>query len=265
MHEAKLHEDNCFITLTYNDENLPDIGSLDYGHFQKFMKKLRNRYRTEVLVNGKRKRKKRLYYYKNIRFFMCGEYGELKDRPHFHVLLFGHNFEDRVFFKKTTAGNTLYTSRILDELWGMGFCTIGELSFESAQYVARYIFKKAPGGSMESQKLNHVDQETGEILQKEAEFTHMSLKPGIGHGFLRKYYTDMFPNDLCVINGLELRPPKYYMRKLKDLDPVTFDEIQQKRQLNGLQYQKDRTPERLAVKEECIKARISQRKRNVET
>lgn len=44
MHEAQMHDKNCFITLTYNDQYLPADGSLHLDHFQKFMKRLRKKF-----------------------------------------------------------------------------------------------------------------------------------------------------------------------------------------------------------------------------
>jgi len=129
VHEASLHPDNMFLTLTYNEESLPADGGLDKTHFQKFMK----RYRQHLERNeGGQK----------IRYYMCGEYGDQTNRPHYHALIFGHNFSDKTLFRKTDSGHNLYTSTILDNLWTHGFCNIGELTFESAAYTARYIMKK---------------------------------------------------------------------------------------------------------------------------
>ena len=110
VHESQMHERNCFITLTYPDEFLPPHGGLIYRDFQLFMKRLR----------------KRIGY--PVRFFMCGEYGELDQRPHFHAILFGCDFDDRKYFSKTGSGYKLYTSDLLIQLWGMGHCPVGNVS-----------------------------------------------------------------------------------------------------------------------------------------
>ena len=73
-----MHEDNCFITLTYDDENIPWDGSLNKQHFQAFMKRLR--------WHNKEKK---------IRYFHVGEYGEQLSRPHYHALIFNHDFDDK--------------------------------------------------------------------------------------------------------------------------------------------------------------------------
>jgi hypothetical protein len=130
MHEAQMHTSNCFITLTYAPEFIREAKdlSLNYEHFQLFMKRLRKRFTG-----------------KTIRFYMAGEYGELRDRPHFHACIFGLDFEDKKFLKRTETGSILYTSKILEELWPYGYSSIGDVNFESAAYVARYIMKKVNG------------------------------------------------------------------------------------------------------------------------
>lgn len=171
VHESQMHERNCFITLTYSDEFLPPHGGLIYRDFQLFMKRLRKR--TGVPV----------------RFFMCGEYGELDQRPHFHAILFGCDFDDRKYFSKTGSGYKLYTSDLLSELWGMGHCPVGNVTFDSAAYVARYCMKKVTGDLADAHYA--VDTPNG-IFQREPEFAHMSLKPGIGSTWLAKYRSDVF-------------------------------------------------------------------------
>lgn len=126
MHEASLYDRNCFITLTYDDDNLPADRSLHYSHFQLFMKRLRK-------AHGD-----------GIRFYMCGEYGEKKGRPHYHACLFNFNFDDLTLWQER-RGTKLYRSKSLERLWPYGFSTVGGVTFQSAAYVARYIMKKVTG------------------------------------------------------------------------------------------------------------------------
>lgn len=244
-HEASLYEQNCFITLTYNDDNLPDIGSLDYEAFQKFMKRLRKRY------TGKK-----------IRFYMAGEYGDEKDRPHYHACLFNHDFEDKVYFRTTKAGSKIYTSKILDRLWPYGFNTIGEVTFESAAYVARYIMKKVQGNPQHA-NYQTIDKETGEVLYRDKEFTHMSLKKGIGQGWYEKWKTDVFPEDIVVIKGVACKPPKYYYEKLKKENPEMFEEIAYNRSEKAREKCADNTEDRRLVKEKVLSAKLTLLKREI--
>lgn len=260
MDEASLHEQNCFVTLTYNDDHLPDLGSLEYRAFQLFMKRLRKKF-THGLPSRKHQGPTKAT---SIRFFMAGEYGDLKDRPHFHACLFGINFDDRTYFKTTPTGARLYVSDTLNALWSdkngpIGHATIGDITFESAAYTARYIMKKVNGH--ENWNYAKPDRETGEINYIDKEFCHMSLKPGIGHGFMQKWKTDIFPRDYCVINGKQVKPPKYYTLLLKKTDPAMHSDVIDNREASAIQKQLDNTEERLLVKEKVLKARLSFLKR----
>lgn len=243
VHEASLHEQNCFITLTYNDDHLPDMADLKYEDFQKFMKRLRKKY------TGRK-----------IRFFACGEYGENRQRPHFHACIFGIDFNDRIYFKTTSAGSKIYTSKTLDALWSdrsgnsIGFASIGDISINSAGYVARYVMKKAFG--RENDYLYDViDIETGETYRRTKEFNKMSLKPGIGYGFYKKWRSDIFPADHCVIDGREIKPPKYYYKKLADEDKNVYNLVQDARELKAIGNAGDNSEPRREVKEKVLKAR----------
>lgn len=121
MHEASAFDSNAFVTLTYDDASLPPNGSLKYSDYQLFMKRLR-----KAIEPSK------------VRFYMCGEYGEEEFRPHFHACLFGFDFPDKVKFKTTGSGSTIYTSKMLETLWPHGLCSTADVTFESAAYVARY-------------------------------------------------------------------------------------------------------------------------------
>lgn len=237
MHEASLHEDKCLITLSYNDENLPENGNLVYSDFQCFIRSLRKR-------TGRK-----------IRYYMCGEYGEDYGRPHFHSLIFGYSFPDRSYFKKSPAGFSVYTSKELESVWTKGFSGIGEITFESAAYVARYCISDRGAEFV-------CDRSSGELIERKREFNHMSLKPGIGAGFYDKFYTDIFPHGYVVVNGVKASPPKYYLNKFKeDGSAEEVDGLDLKRQ--EMFNPEDATPERLAVREVVCKARLAFKKRGL--
>ena len=245
LHEAKSHEKNCFITLTYNDENLPRNRSLDYRDFQLFMKKFRKKFGA------------------NIRFYMCGEYGEKFDRPHFHACIFGFDFSDRKYFKTTGSGSKLYRSEELEKLWKYGYSSLGDVNFESAAYVARYIMKKITGQGKHDMHYKFTELETGEILEKKPEFNKMSLKPGIGYEWYKRFRSDVYPHDYVVINGKKVRPPKYYDLKYAKESPFEWEEVQQKRIDLGKANFEDNTDARLLVKEQITKARLNLLKREL--
>lgn len=228
VHEAQLHKHNAFITLTYNDEHLPKDGSLDKTHFQKFLKRLRKELDKQGI---------------KIRYYHCGEYGEQLERPHYHAIIFGYNFPDRKLFT-IRRGVRLYRSEMLERLWPFGYSTVGDVTFESAAYVARYVLKKMTGDMAEE----HYNG-------KQPEYTTMSRRPGIGHDWLMMYKDDVYNYDCVVIrNNIKCRPPKYYDDIYDNLDPKKFEKIKIKRR----KYVKDGeyTYERLRAKEEIQKQKL---------
>lgn len=242
MHEASLYEDNCFITLTYNDENCPQ--SLDYSVYQKFMKRLRRHFEP-----------------RNIRFYMCGEYGEENFRPHFHACIFNLDFADKYYWK-TVRGNRIYRSPTLEMLWPYGFSTIGALTFQSAAYVSRYVMKKITGRDAPDY-YRRVDQETGEVTYLTPEFNKMSLKPGIGAAWFEKYQNDVYPNDYVIVNGYKAKPPRYYDKLLLKKSLPVAAEIETKRFEKAQKYVDNNTQERLKVREEVLKAKLKHLKREI--
>lgn len=259
MHEASLYERNCFITLTYNDEHLPKNRSLEYKDFQLFMKRFRKRFPST-----------------KIRFYMAGEYGETYGRPHFHACIFNFDFQDRQYLKTTGSGSKLYTSKVLESLWvdnlgqSIGYSSVGDVNFQSAAYVARYIMKKRTGKDRDPETglpytavYDYVD-ENGEILKRTPEFNKMSLKPGIGSDWYVKYKSDVYPHDYVVVNGVKVKPPKYYDRKFLKDSPFEYDDLVYARELKARERADDNVPERLAVKEQVLSARLSMLVRSID-
>lgn len=236
MHESKLYKSNYFITLTYDDKNLPTDNSLHYRDFQLFFKRLRKAHK-----HGK------------LRFYMCGEYGEDFNRPHFHACIFNLHLDDLQPWQKSPSGSTLYRSKLLEKCWTNGFSSVGELTFESAAYCARYIMKKV-NGDLSEEHYSVIDYATGEVKKRTPEFNKMSLKPGIGSAWYDRFKSDVFPSDSCIVNGRLVRPPKYYDRKYKRSNPDDFELISNAR-LEALNIE-DSRDDRLAVREIVSKARL---------
>lgn len=257
VHEASLYSNNCFITLTYNPENLPSDGTLVKAHYQKFMKRLRKRFSgiDAVENNGK------ITY--PIRYYMCGEYGEKNSRPHYHACLFNFDFPDKELINITSNGDRVYVSDSLADLWTFGFHTIGSVSFESAAYVARYVTKKITGAHA-IDHYNDIDYYTGEILSERIpEYTTMSRRPGIAQGWYDKYSDDTYKDDFVVLNGKKMRPSKFYDTKLEKENKKLFDKIKRMRIINA-KYSDDCSPERLEVREKLQHIRANKLKRSFE-
>ncbi len=236
VHEAQLHEKNSFITLTYNDENLPEDGSLNKKHFQDFMKRLRKQLDKEGI---------------KIRYYHCGEYGEKLKRPHYHAIICGYDFPDRKLFK-VKQGVRLYRSEMLERLWQYGFSTVGDVTFESAAYVARYVLKKVTGDKAEEH-----------YQGKQQEYTTMSRRPGIGKEWLLKYKDDVYNYDHVIIrNGIKCRPPKYYDEIYDEIEPEKMEKIKIKRRKKAKEG--EYTYERLRAKEVIQKQKLGLLVREIE-
>lgn len=255
VHENQMHDFSCFVTLTYDDSHLPVDNSLRYRDFQLFMKKLRDqlpRLRQRRLVKGA----------DTLRFYMCGEYGESFGRPHYHALLFGAIFTDLVPWKQTESGAQLYVSPTLDKIWENGFTSVGEVNFESAAYVARYVMKKVTGDKAdEHYKCVSPD---GEVYWRVPEFTRMSLRPhGIGAAWFQKFRGEVVARDGVVMRGMLMKPPRYYDKRLAELMPEEMDWKKVERETAALARAWDNTPERLAVREKCVTAGLQFKKRKL--
>lgn len=239
MHEAQLYEDNCFVTLTFDDHHLSSEcvnRSLSKRHVQLFMKKLRQKFSD-----------------RKIRFFYCGEYGENLGRPHYHLCLFNLDFSDKKLWS-VRDGHNYFTSDVLADLWPYGFCIISDLTFDSAAYVARYCVKKVNGKDAEKH-----------YGKKLPEFCQASLKPGIGALWLDKFgKSDVFPFDEVVVRGVKCKPPRYYDKLLAKISPECLDRVKKRRAELASSKAEDNSFQRLLDKETCVKSRISNLVRNFE-
>lgn len=219
-HEASLHDENSFITLTYRTECLPSDGSLSKRALQLFFKRLR----FEILPQ-------------TVRYYACGEYGDTNGRPHYHSILFGFQFQDLKPWRKTPNGDVLYRSATLEKLWPWGQCEVGHVTHQSCGYVARYALKKVTGVSAVAH-YTRPHPATGELFEVLPEFALMSRRPGIGGEWFAKFASDCFPRDFVTVNGSKLPVPRYYTLKL--------DEELDKLRLTTKRKAKAREPDRVA-------------------
>lgn len=215
--ELRYHSQASFITLTVSPENedkvFPRVNgflSLSYAPFQLFLKRLRSHF------DGT-----------DIRFYMCGEYGDNFSRPHYHSILYGVDFDDKVPWS-SHDGYIIYRSSILESLWPYGFSTIGAVSEESIQYTCRYVCKKITG------------QASDDFYQgRMPEFVRMSLKPGIGAQFFLDFCGEDFYkidkkarkliDDSFSIGSRTIKPPRYYDKLFERLHNADFVQLKQLR------------------------------------
>lgn len=244
MHEAQMHSHNMFLTLTYADEHLPPDYGVHVRVWQLFMKRLRK----SLGVN-------------KLRFFACGEYGDKSQRPHYHALIFGYQFPDLVTYA-LNRGNKIYTSKSLDKVWPYGLATIGDVNYQTAAYVARYVMKKQNGdGDNAIAYYTRRHPVTGLIHQVRREFCVQSRKPGLGSSWFAKYKTDVFPSDFVIVDGKKHSVPKFYSKKLEEEEIETY---KRRRKADSLKRKSDNTPARLKVREQVKLANISRLKRELD-
>lgn len=189
-HEISEHIENCFLTLTYSPENL-NSHFIVKSDFQKFMKKLRK-------TVGKK-----------LTYMVSYEYGSEFFRPHMHALIFGYNPKNQSFLKKTSSGYPLFTSPVIEKLWDKGFHSIAEANEKTAYYIASYAL------SGKSRILIHPD--TGEECQI-SDTMDVSKRPAIGLSYLKKNMEQLVDSKIPL--------PRYYQKKLEQLNPDLFQEYQ---------------------------------------
>jgi len=144
--ESTQHQESCFITLTYRDEDLPLVRDEETDswhptlvklHLQQFIRETRRQIRPWGM---------------SLRYFACGEYGEKMGRPHYHLIAFGLGIGAEDCLKKW---------------WKRGFVTVGTATPKSMSYVAKYCLKVSTQGHASALP----------------PFRLMSLRPPIGAGF----------------------------------------------------------------------------------
>lgn len=211
MMENQLHDESCFITLTYDDDHLPAFNSLDKKHLTDFFKRLR-----KALDPVK------------VRYFAVGEYGEKTKRPHYHIILFGTSFPDKKLYRQRS--NPLYESSILSKAWPYGFANFGAVSFESAAYCARYCLKKVNRQDEDFEVA--CDVSTGEVIYRVKEFSVMSRRPGIGALWYDVFGGDTRRTDFVVMRGKAMKPPRYFDKLFEKYDSEDFFRVKKKRSLD---------------------------------
>lgn len=177
--ESKLHKKSCFVTLTYDDENIQRLRLSSTGIYSLSKKELQN--------FNKRLRKN---LSARIRFYGVGEYGEHTKRPHFHEIIFGASEEDGALIRKA---------------WQFGFVSIGSVSPSSIAYVARYCTKKLFASGLDY-KAEGV----------EPEFNLQSNRPGIGFNAIEKGVRRCDDGSMFVwYQGKRFGVPKYFKDKIR--------------------------------------------------
>lgn len=231
MMELEDHDTAYFLTLTYDDKFInqdnqigrtrryysdPETGeakvslSLCKDDLQRFWKRVRRNLGQ-------------------VRYYACGEYGDKSKRPHYHAIVYDLKLPDLKFYKFSGLKNRYYTSDILNKQWidtdtgvPCGFIVVGEVSWETCAYTARYVMKKAKG----------VGADIYDTFNMEPEFVVMSRRPGIGAKYYDRHYEDFLNYGECYINtdsgSVNCKTPRYFKNKLDNDFHDAFQEIRER-------------------------------------
>lgn len=265
MHEARMHPASCFLTFTYNDQAIPQNYGLDVRTVQLFFKK----FRKALSMKMKHRRLEhsahiRAYCRHNttkIRYFACGEYGDLNGRPHYHAIVFNYDPPDKVFLETSTSGEPVYRSATIERLWGHGNTATQAVTLKSCAYVARYVTKKVhTGDDFGASRYYRLSPVDGCMHQVHAEFSVKSNRPGLGAAFAAKFKSDYYPSGFLVVDGVRQAPPKFYLSKLTEKEQQRLK--RQARRL-GLKNKPHQTTERRLARAAVRDARIKKLQRNL--
>lgn len=235
---------NWFVTLTYAQpddmKDLPSYGrtasvnadgalSLNKQHPVDWLKRFREQHGRKVKYNYDPPvwydKRRDTYRPLGIRYFLAGEYGDRTLRPHYHAIMLNCPLPDIRQIGRNKLGMPLYTSDLMTETWGFGHVTIGRMTWQTAAYVARYTLKKVNGQS----------DEAYELLGLEPEYTVMSRMPGIGREYFSNHFDEIYRDDEIILPAISKdkpnvqRPPKYFDKIFKDIEPKTMAKIKSRR------------------------------------
>lgn len=217
-------DQSWFVTLTIDDEHLEvtshGFATVKMDDVTKFMKALRQHWQRAHGVSD------------NIRFYAASEYGDESMRPHYHVLIFGLPLYDLKKYSNNHQGDVIYTSEELDSVWKKGSVKVAEFNWNTAAYTARYVMKKVKG----------MDAGVYQAMDIEPERVRMSRCPGIGAEFLSRHKDYIYHYDQIVLpssggKAHAVAPPKYFDRKIKEIDPDFFERLKSGRKARAEVHQ----------------------------
>lgn len=225
----------------------------------------------------------------NIRYFGCGEYGseENSERPHYHILIYGYDFPDKVLFKKSKKGSDCFISEELSKLWPYGIHTIQSIEYGICMYASKYVMKKVKFDGDSS--LSEFEKYYG----REPEFLFMSkgncqsnrckyineiitnckglnslrnlenpyckscdkTRGGLGYDWLCKYYYDVIKLGYIVIEGVKYPIPKYYLDIISLTSPETYAKLKLKN-LDHVDELNEEHPEYLSIEHLNVRKKI---------
>lgn len=204
--ELLKYKNACCLTLTYDNDHLPAFGLLKYKDVQDFIKRLRKHINVPIK-------------------YMCsGEYGGIKTRPHYHIIIFGFKPEDMRLYARSKKGTPLYKSSFMSSLWNKGFVDVGEVNHQTCRYVSQYCCKKLLN---ETVKMPPRFKRIYNWKQKKSrEFLHCSIK--FGFDWFKRNYRSVISQNKIVLGKFTYAIPRYFIKKLESINPDMFRNFKQK-------------------------------------
>lgn len=256
--EDQAHEKACVVTLTFAEKYLPP--TLRKSDIKDYLKRVRSRIAHKDKRDGKTPRK--------VKHFACGEYGDKRGRPHYHVILFGISKNEademqkrtktvtarRARGKSATASHTRKRARIAEaakpdavsRAWPLGNVHSDALSPAAIAYVAGYVNKKR--SQQKAADPHERISKDGECYRYQPPFRLMSLRPGIGQAAREKFASSW--RSKAVWQGVEVAVPKYLHEGwLKTATVQEQLELQEELTREAIKSLHHKTPARLRAAE----------------
>jgi len=177
MLECTQHPVNSCWTLAYGEDYLTKteggLPTLKPKELTDFLKRLRMDFHPLKL-----------------RYFYVGEYGSNTERPHYHLALFNFPACERGVTRLNRRGDCCGICDRVREIWSKGFVYSGQLENASAAYIAGYVTKKL------------TSKEDPRLCGRHPEYARMSLKPGIGAGFMPEVASALLTHNLETLTDV---------------------------------------------------------------
>jgi hypothetical protein len=205
LHQLQYHSDAIFLTLTYSDDYLPVIDgrpTLCKPDFQKFMKRLRIHFQRDPAFKSNPL---------DLSYFMVGEYGESKGRPHYHAIIFGLSWDNLgTLVRYPTSHGWVTSSNLVSSLWTFGYNVVGTVTELSIDYVAGYSQKKLFG-------------KLGKEFYGSTTPPYLCVSKGLGLEWLAEHESQVLSRKYLILRQFRVALPRYYRKKLN----ITADDYQE--------------------------------------
>lgn len=239
VNEVQYHDNNYFVTLTYDTEHVPILDKITYKDKDGIDRTIKNNGNFNYSLQPKDVRtflnSLRKYFerqgHNGIKYYLAGEYGQ-GGRPHYHLILINLPLDVKQFhdFHQDENLKMHWKSRELEKIWNKGIIDVAFVEWANAAYVARY-----------GTKLFINNGTTEDYAQRGMvrEFTRCSRNPAIGLRYCRDNEYNLLRTDKIIMKNssektVNVKLPNYYMKKLEESYPEYIDQVKQDRQTQAI-------------------------------